>query len=280
MRYIWDNDLHIHSNLSTCSRDPEQTPDRILQYAKENNLKTIVLTDHCWNHSAMLSEAWRNEQDPLHARLVHWYRPQDLSHVRQALPLPQTDGIEFLFGVEAEMHKTGLVGMNREDFDALDFIVISTTHFHMRGFTISEEDASSPAGRANAWLHRLDTLFAMDLPFQKIGLAHLTCGHIAPDRNEFLQVLNLLPSDRLAEVFCKAAELGVGIELNSGDMKFAPEEAETVLRIYRIAKEQGCKFYMGSDAHHPSNFEKVKEIYERAIDMLELKEDDKFCIHK
>lgn len=280
MRYIWDNDLHIHSNLSTCSRDPEQTPEAILQYAKDNNLKTIVLTDHCWNHSAMLSETWRNEQDPLHAKFVRWYGRQDLAHVRQALPLPQADGIEFLFGVETEMHKSGLVGLDREDFDALDFIVIPTTHFHMRGFTISEEAAATIQGKANAWLDRLDTLFAMDLPFHKIGLAHLTCGLIAPDRSEFLQILDLLPSGRLEDIFAKAAELGVGIELNAGDMSFAPEEAETVLRIYRIAKAQGCKFYMGSDAHKHYNFENVKSIFERAIDMLELTEDDKFHIHK
>ena len=50
-------------------------------------------------------------------------------------------------------------------------------------------------------------------------------------------------------LFKKAADLGVGIELNSFDMNFAEEEAETVLRPYRIAKKCGCKFYLGSDAH-------------------------------
>lgn len=280
MRYIWDNDLHIHSFLSTCSKDPEQVPERILRYAKENGLKTIVLTDHCWNHKAMLSESWRNEQDPLHAKWVRWYGKQDLAHVHQALPLPQTEGIEFLFGVETELHKSGLVGMNREDFDALDFVVIPTTHFHMRGFSISEEDAQTLEGKANAWIHRLETLFAMDLPFHKIGLAHLTCGLIAPNRGDFLQILDLLPSKSLAELFDKAAKLGVGIELNAGDMSFAQEEAETILRIYRTAKAHGCKFYMGTDAHSQASFEKAKAVFEHTIDMLELTENDKFHIHK
>ena len=228
----------------------------------------------------MLSELWRNEQDPLHAKWVQWYSKQPLSHVSQSLPLPQTDSIEFLFGVETEMHKSGLIGLNREDFDSLDFIVIPTTHFHMRGFSISEEDALTPEGKANAWIRRLETLFTMDLPFRKIGLAHLTCGLIAPNRSDFLQILNLLPSDKLTEIFGKAAKLGVGIELNAGDMSFAQEEADTVLRIYRIARSQGCKFYMGTDAHSHSSFEKAKAIFERAIDILELTEDDKFHIQK
>lgn len=280
MRYIWDNDLHIHSFLSTCSKDPEQLPKKILQYAKENNLRTLVLTDHCWNHRAILDETWRNEQDPLHAKWVRWYGTQNLAHVREALPLPQAEGIEFLFGVETELHKSGLVGMNPEDFEELDFIIIPTTHLHMRGFTVSEDAIRSPAGRAEVWIRRLDTLLQMDLPFRKIGIAHLTCGLIAPVRSEYLQTLDLLPSDTLAELFGKAARLGVGIELNASDMGFAPEEAETILRIYRIAKAQGCKFYMGSDAHSQKTFANVKTVFERAIDLLELTEDDKFHIQK
>ena len=46
MKYIVDNDLHIHSQLSLCSSDPEQTNERILEYAEENGLKTICLTNH------------------------------------------------------------------------------------------------------------------------------------------------------------------------------------------------------------------------------------------
>ena len=46
---------------------------------------------------------------------------------------------------------------------------------------------------------------------------------------------------------------------------FSEEEKETILRPYRIAKRCGCKFYCGSDAHTPSEFEGYKEIMERAV---------------
>ena len=39
MRYIFDHDYHIHSWISSCSRDPEQTLERMLRYAQENGLK-------------------------------------------------------------------------------------------------------------------------------------------------------------------------------------------------------------------------------------------------
>jgi histidinol phosphatase-like PHP family hydrolase len=63
-------------------------------------------------------------------------------------------------------------------------------------------------------------------------------------------------------------------------MSFKDEEADRVLRMFRIAKECGCKFYLGSDAHHPKTFESTDRIFSRAIDLLGLEESDKFVIGK
>ena len=41
MKFICDHDIHIHSKLSGCSNDPLQTVERMLQYAKENNLNFL-----------------------------------------------------------------------------------------------------------------------------------------------------------------------------------------------------------------------------------------------
>lgn len=46
-----------------------------------------------------------------------------------------------------------------------------------------------------------------------------------------------------------------------------------------MAKNVGCKFYCGSDAHHPRELEGAKKIFERAVDYLNLTEDDKFVVH-
>ena len=86
MQFQIDHDFHIHSFLSSCSNDPEQNPEWILGYARRHCLKTIVLTDHFWD-----SDRIDGASD--------WYRPQDLTHIKSSLPLPQTDGIRFLFGL-------------------------------------------------------------------------------------------------------------------------------------------------------------------------------------
>lgn len=269
MRYIYDNDLHIHSQISLCSADAEQTNERILQYARENNLSTICLTDHFWDENV----SWEKNYS------MEFYRIQNYRHIAQAKPLPQENGISFLFGCETDIDKNMTLGISPEAFDKFDFVVIPTTHFHMKGFTIPETTVSV-AQKVNFWLTKLNAVLDMSLPFYKIGIAHLTCGLIDSDRNTFLNIISSLPKKALYEAFTKAAERGVGIELNSDDMNFKPEECEIVLRPYRIAKKCGCKFYMGSDAHHPHELDAAKDIFERAIDLLELKEVDKFKIKK
>lgn len=267
MRYIFDNDLHIHSKISSCSNDPKQSTERILEYAKENNLKTICLTDHFWDDKVEGGEG-------------SWYAGQNFEHISKALPLPQADGIEFLFGCETEMDKFFTLGIARETIDKLDFVAVPTTHLHFMGFTIAPED-NSYERRAKLWAQRIDALLNMDLPFYKMGLAHITCSLIAPKREEYLEVLKHIPESEMQRLFKKAAEVGIGIELNASTLDFASEEEVAIaLKPYKIAKECGCKFYCGSDAHHPEHLDRTKAIIENAIDLLSLTEEDKFHIGK
>lgn len=262
MKYIFDNDLHIHSKISSCSEDPKQSSERILRYAEEMGLKTICLTDHFWDETVEGAS--------------EWYKDQNYGHIAAALPLPQGENVRFLFGCETEFTKELTLGISKERYHLFDFIVIPTTHFHKLNYTLSKEEAADAHSKANAWVRRLDAVLGMDLPFHKVGIAHLTCHLIAPTREEYIEVLDLIPEAEMERLFSKAALLGVGIELNLSDMNFAEDEADVVLRPYRIAKRCGCKFYCGSDAHHPKTFDKAKQIFERAIDLLELTEEDKF----
>lgn len=264
-RFSIDQDLHLHSQLSACSSDPAQTPERILQCAKENRLSTICLTDHYWD-SAVPSPS-------------DWYAPQNFEHIAASRPLPSTDGIRLLFGCETDLNKDMTLGLPTERYDEFDFIVIPTTHLHMTGFTISESDAASLTARARLWVERLDAVLQMPLPFHKVGIAHLVCPLLAPSsRKDYLTVLDSIPTRELDRVFRRAAELGVGIELNAFDMKFTNEEADTVLRIFRMAKAAGCRFYTASDAHHPDDFLQFRPLLERVVDLLELRESDKFYV--
>jgi histidinol phosphatase-like PHP family hydrolase len=265
MKYQVDHDLHIHSNLSSCANDPEQTPLGILRYAQRVGLKQICLTNH------YLDRTRQNADTP------NYYLHQDYDHNAKALPLPQADGVEFLFGCETDMTKYNTVGIPKSRYKEFDMILIPIDHFHMKGFTISKKDYPSIEGQAKRWVQRFDHLMHADLPFHKLGLAHLAtaCMH-HPNREKYLQTLDAISNDDLYRLIRQAAAVGCGIELNLSDMDFAEHERESVMRMFHIAKECGCKFYLGSDAHHPDKWEKFVPLYTRAVDILDLQESDKF----
>ena len=266
MKYILDHDLHIHSMISQCSSDPEQTAENILRYAKERGFKQIALTDHFWDETVDGASRWYKEY-------------HKLSDLKRALPLPTDDEVEFLFGCETDMDKNGVIGISPERFDEFDFIIVPTTHLHMKGFTIDESDYGNPQRLAKLWVERFDMLLSADLPFGKVGLAHPCTACIAPEGKKHLETLKLIPDAEMHRLFTEAARLGIGIEINGSDVSLEERDAEVALRPLRIAKECGCKFYYGSDAHKGREFG-VWRNFERAAEMLGLTEDDKFVIKR
>ena len=266
MKFQIDHDLHIHSYLSLCSNDPSENPEAILEYGKKNGLKTLCLTDHMWD--AKIPGASK------------WYAKQPYERIKEILPLPQSDSVRFLFGCETDMDSQGVIGISKETASELDFIIVPTTHMHMDGFTVrGDEDAVE---RAKLWSKRFDLLLDADLPFEKVGVAHLTCSLIW--RGRYLEVLRQIPVEEYHRVFEKAAKKGIGIELNFDARHMDAETMRLNLLPYQIAKEEGCKFYLGSDAHHPGKPDTkedeitlmtAKENFEAIVDLLQLSEDDK-----
>lgn len=261
MEFQFDHDLHIHSVCSQCAKDPNQTPERILEHACQKRLKTVCVTDHFWDESIPGAS--------------EWYERQSYHHISKYLPLPKGENVRFLFGCEAEQMISGELSIAKEHYDRFDFIIAATTHFHRVGLTVTEQMAQTPLTRAKAWVDRLEAVLNADLPFHKMGIAHLTCKLIAPTRELLLQTLDAIPNTELFGLFRKAAELGIGIELNGGALKCTPEEEDIILRPYRIAKHCGCKFYCGSDAHQLTETEPGYAAIRQAITMLGLEETDK-----
>lgn len=261
MRFVADHDFHIHSTLSPCCHDENQIPEAILQYAAENGFKKVCLTNHFWD------EKVKSEAD--------WHPAERFSAISAALPLPQKAGTDFLFGAEADMDYNFVVGVSRERYDLFDFVVIPTTHLHLAGNTVRKK-LQTPEEAAELWIKRLEELLKKDLPWHKTGIAHLTCGHIL--KGETGRVISLLPEKRLYEIFEDCSQKGVGIELNIKTLGLSPEESGILLKPFYIAKDCGCKFYLGSDAHKTTAFAGTKENFENVITLLDLQESDKFIL--
>ncbi len=279
--YRVDHDIHLHSFLSACSVDPEQTAEAILKYGEENGYRYLCMTDHGWSehipckmgfyespHKKIANLPYRKSKD---GRDDGFYL-QKTSHVREILPLPQGETTKFYFGVETDMDEDGTLGMGGEDFSIFDFVIVPTTHLHMFPFR-------SVGASTEAYVTRMNHLLEMDLPFDKIGIAHLACSLIAPN-GLWHEVLDGVTDAQYIDMFQKVARCGAGVEINADDFDFSkktPEEVHSVLRVFRFAKECGCRFYLGSDAHHPGELRPARAIFENAVRELALTEADKFC---
>ncbi len=259
MRYIADHDFHIHSTVSLCCRDENQTPETILNFAKESGFRKICLTNHFWDEKVESEAEWRSE---------HYFTP--LSSV---LPLPKSDNIDFLFGCETDMDFNNVLGVSEERFEDFDFIIVSTTHLHLDGNTVRNK-ITTPEEASFHWVDKIENLLAKDLPFHKIGIAHLTSGHIL--KNRTAEVLSLISDSTMYSIFNECSRKGAGIELNIKTIDMTDEQKEIFLRPFFIAKECGCKFYLGSDSHKTSALACAKENFEDVITKLNLKESDKF----
>lgn len=256
MKYQIDHDYHIHSQVSSCSSDLEQTTERILQYAKDNGLKKIVVTDHYWDTHVP-------NRNP-------FYDGQNNKIAASALPLPKADGIEFLLGCETDMDEDGNIGICEACTDQFDFIIVPTTHMHM--YHPKTNDFES---HVRFWIERYEKLLDSNLPFHKVGIAHMTCDAIGNPSFGYLHVLDAIEDRQFEGLFRETARKGMGVELNACAFVYSGKDIDRVFRPYRIAKECGCKFYLGSDAHHPADFSAYNH-FQFIIDTLDLQESDKF----
>ena len=256
------HDLHQHSFMSSCCSDQEMIPQRLLSSAVENGYDTICITDHVW--------------DTLVLGASKWYSEQPIEHIRQSLPLPSAKGIRFCFGCETEYCGGEKLGLAKSSFNLFDFVVIPINHFHMLDF-VRPSSINTAMLVADLMLTRLEELQQLDLPWEKIGIAHLT-SRLTFKEGNVADVINSMPEDRLFQIFGFFAQYGTGIELNACSFKPGWEERfDSLMRPYRLAKQAGCKFYFASDAHKVADLS-IKQQLQPAINDLDLSIKDLYRI--
>lgn len=262
MKYQIDHDYHIHSRLSPCAgRPPEQSAENILAYGKRMGMKDLIITDHFW------------DAENIPPMENSWFKRYGYPYIEQILPFPEDADCRMHLGCEVDMDLSFRIGLSDKLYDKLAFIIVATSHLHAPGWTLPVDNISV-ADRAALYMERNHKLLDADMPFHKVGIAHFTTELISSNSDGTgVDIINHITDAEYREMFSRAAAKGVGIELNMS----LSEVADTAnLRPYRIAKECGCKFYLGSDAHVLRNFDNARARFEAMINALELTEDDKF----
>lgn len=256
------HDFHIHTERSLCAHRDAFAKDYIKK-AKEIGLKKIGFADHFWD------EAYK----PLD---YFFYEPQNYAHVSTILDeikSADTEGIEVFFGCEAEYSHEHGVGITEECAEKFDFIVVPNSHTHK---TMSAEFSRSYDAHVDFMIRAYYNIINSPVSKYILAMAHPFAAVACPYDNNILK--RMISDDTHKRLFDATAEKGIAVEINtSGFTKKSYEEilqAEEI-RMFKIAKECGCKFTFGSDSHnvHAYNSDYIKTCGVFA-DILGLKEED------
>lgn len=233
---IIDHAIHIHTLLSDCCNDPDSTPANIIARAAEAGLKTIGFANHLWD------SAVDGASD--------WYAPQDvarISQIRQQIP-GDTGGVRVLFGCESEYLGGGVAGITPETAEALDFVLLPVTHFHMAGYVAPANMNASQV--AKLMVSRFSEALELGLA---TGIAHpfLPFGY----REQSDEIIALISDAQFADCLGRAAELGISFEITTGFLPSSGSDEsggrryQAYMRVLTLAREAGCVFHFASDAH-------------------------------
>ena len=262
MIFKLDQDLHIHSFLSACCADDYMTVETITNFAVIHGYREICITDHVWSTSV--------DGAP------DWYRPQDIEHISLSKPLPEPPELKVFFGCEVEYLGGDKLSITRSEFDTFDFVVIPVNHMHMDGL-VRPEGVDGVRNIAALVLRRLHELLTLDLPWENIGIAHLS-GDCMYYEGSIADVLDAMDRSKLESVFFGLARKGAGIELNAGAFKEWDCRRDVFFKFYDMAMRAGCKFYLASDAHFAENLGGINKHLRKIIDYLGLSEEQKYSI--
>lgn len=260
--FLVNHDLHCHTFLSECSDDENCTAAATFELAREAGYDTVCVTDHLWDSDVPGASPW--------------YAPQNIEHVLASRAVAPVSGVRCLVGCETEYVGGSRLGLAREHFDLFDFVVIPPNHMHMKGF-VRPLDVTTPAGMAELFTKRLEEISELDIPMEKVGIAHMTCSLLFSE-GSVAEVVRLMDETRLKRVFDRLAVRGAGIELNAYSFQQLNEFPDETLRLYRMALAAGCRFYCASDAHTIAEHTGVADMLKPVVQALGLKSCDRYEI--
>ncbi|MDL2318450.1 PHP domain-containing protein [Eubacteriales bacterium OttesenSCG-928-A19] len=232
------HDFHIHTTLSLCAKDESATVANYVRNARRQGLKRLGFANHMWDSAI--------------PGATEWYQAQDYAHVAQIKEelkreAEQSD-IQLFFGCEAEydyIHRG--IALTEEVAARFDFILVPNSHTHM---VMPKEYYLSKARHARFMLDAFMDIVSSPLAQYVTTIAHPFSAVCCPYDNRTLYTL--ISAAQYQEAFSAAQEADIALEINTNCFStYTLQEIadHPALEMLSLAKQRGCKFIFGSDAH-------------------------------
>lgn len=241
------HDFHIHTNLSLCA-GKSATLENYISAAKEIGLYKLGFANHFWDDKI------EGASD--------WYKKQNFSHVlklKSEINVVNDPNMQLYFGCEVEYdYKRRNIAITEAVAEQFDFIIVPNSHTHM---TMPHNFYEPYERHLNFMIDSYLDIINSSLCRYITAVAHPFEAVCCPYPKEIL--IDMLSDDTLKYIFDKTANRGIAIEINIHEL----------MNKDKIAKECGCKFLFGSDAHSKG------QLYDNTaskffVELIELKSDD------
>ena len=296
-------DVHIHNFLSNCSRDRSATAENFIRRYAELGIKTIGFANHIWDDRVDGANDWYHKQNLAFSMQIKNQIPKDTCGVR-VLVGAETEfcGMTKTLGMSAE-------GAKELDFLLIPHSHVHMRNFVMphipevlaarkrierrliEELGINEDKAAEMAKQlkqkdlepffegertdypkyvADFLVQSFEDLMNHPELAKILQLIPVSIAHpFQPvgDGNREAEILAHISDETFHRLFGLAAKKGVGLEINTRCHQ------PHLLRLCKIAKEEGCKFTLGSDTHSIQGAKNIFET-EKTIEALQLTEED------
>lgn len=255
------HDFHIHTSLSVCAKETA-TVEHYLKTAKKLGFNKIGFADHFWD-------------DKINCGDNRFYQRQGYAHVEQLKPILadiKENDLKTYFGCETEYDSANRgVAVTEEVAERFDFIIVPNSHTHM----MMPKDYYEPYQKhVDFMIQAYEDILDCNVSRYITAMAHPFEAVCCPYPNNIL--IDMIPDDCFKRLFDKQANKGIAFEINVSSMnrKTTSEiEACSQIRMFKIAKECGCKFLFGSDSHSDHGHDAYANA-DFVAGLLDLKEDD------
>jgi histidinol phosphatase-like PHP family hydrolase len=255
------HDLHIHTNLSSCA-NKEATLEGYLNHVQKIGLKKIGISNHFWD---------RNIEGA-----TPWYQVQDFDHVAQIRPDLEkysNSDVKIYFGCEAEYdYQHHGIGLTEETAEQFDYILVPNSHTHMM---MPKSFYEPHQKHVDFLLNAYEEIIDSNVSRYITAIAHPFVALDCPYNPSIL--IDMITDDKFKELFDKTAKKGIAFEINVASMSkqtHSEIEQNSQIRMFRLAKECGCKFIFGSDAHYVGTHDTYLPTANFIAELLELKEEN------
>ena len=259
------SDLHVHTNRSLCA--PRTTePSTYIPYCKDEGIRLIGISDHVYPTEMIHQFGYTDET-----------RLSRLLSVRPALKEAEAaSDVRFLFGCEIDYFPcVGHPYISPEESLHFDYVLFASSHILNYPHMYTEYELSSPDVLRKLTMDRFIAACKLDYPVP-MGICHPLYPICSPHQCE---IIDGMSDGCLKECFSMAKEKDISIEIHAClYRKDTPLNADGLsdryLRILSVAKECGCKFHFGSDAHDPKAFVGSHDKLRRAAELLGITGND------